>query len=242
MKTKTLIVCMVYALLFIHLISSISASNDVSYLNKTINSIPQKWKLLDAGEVIVYDASKVDLVVSGITFKLRNEVNDAEISVDQLAVKPEDIEDFDDVVYTYISINQDNIDDTNLMYMDLTFKVTKSWLAENNRKNEDLVLYVYLDGKWTQLTTRVHALVGIYVLYKATSFNFGNFVVSFKPVIDTKDNLEEEFIEDTKSDIPDISLVKKPILTEEKPRPVPKTESLKSVSVFLFIVILLVYY
>jgi len=233
---------MVYALLFIHLISIISALSDDSSLNLTIKSYPQKWKLLDAEEVIVYDASKVDLAVSEITFKLRNEVNDAEISVDQLAVKPEDIDNLDDVVYTYLSVNQNNIDDANLMYMDLTFKVTKTWLAENNKVNEDLVLYFYLDGQWTQLTTRVHALVDIYVLYKATSFNFGNFAVSFKPVISTKENIEEDITESTKIDVPDISLVKKPKLTEEEPRPVPKTESLKSVSVFLFIVILLVYY
>jgi len=242
MKKKALILGIVSVLLSVILASTISSLGDTTYLNKTIHSIPREWSGLDADKAVKYDASKVDLAVIELNFRLRNEIAEPEMSTAQLATLPAGITSFDGDVYSYLSVDTEKMSDEDLMYMDITFKVQKRWLGENNRANEDIVLYYYLDGEWLPLTTRVHALVDTYVMYKSTSFNFGTFAVSFRQVEKTDSGSDIEAVETTKADAPKISPIKTPKIIVEKPKPAPKTESLRGVSVFLIIVILLIYY
>lgn len=207
----------------------------------TTTSIPKVWSTIKADEESVYDITKVDMAFTEIKFKLVKDVTSAELSVTQLDKKPASVADVTGTAYGYFSINHKNIADDTLKYADLTFKVKKAWLTENNYADTSIVLYRDNGGKWEPLTTRkyIEATDATYVYYKATTFGFSYFVIATKAEEVKKEVKEEaeKAPEEVKEEVKEVEEVK-----EKAPVILPKIEHIWWFILPILVIAAVIYY
>jgi len=83
-------------------------------------------------------------------------------------------------VYSYLEINltaeSQTVADEN-MEINITFKVTKEWIENNNISKKTVTLMRYHNGKWQKLSTTRLNESDIYVYYTATTTGTSTFAV-----------------------------------------------------------------
>ncbi len=80
----------------------------------------------------------------------------------------------------YVQVNTTGISDSQLSSVKLKFKVTKQWLTDNGVTAEDVALWRFSAGKWTELTTTKTAEGETSISYEATSPGLSTFAVATK--------------------------------------------------------------
>jgi len=115
------------------------------------------------------------LDVYKITIEADKNVNDVNVMVEEVA-KPEEIAEAPGIVYAYYNITATNLTDVNVTTT-IEFKVSKSWMADENVEEATIRLCRYDDG-WKALPTSKINEDDAYVYFSAETHGFSIFAIS----------------------------------------------------------------
>lgn len=169
-----------------------------------------------AGRNYTVNVSYPNLSVTELGFGLLQSVKDFSVVVQKISGAPTGIDPAPGKVYSYLNIY---IGLPSAFYGSVTIKfhVDRAWLAEERISENDIALYVYRDGTWVQLPTRIIARDGV-VSYEATSTSFSIFAISTVP---TPTPTATPIITPTLTPTPEITPTPTPTIT---PKPFPGFE------------------
>ena len=87
-------------------------------------------------------------------------------------------------VYNYIEITRSStLKDDTFKDAKVNFKVEKSWLDEKKLSKEQVSLYHYVDGKWSELKTTATSQDGSYAYYSADVPGFSYYAIAQNMVL-----------------------------------------------------------
>jgi len=115
------------------------------------------------------------LDVYKITIEADKNVNDVNVMVEEVA-KPEEIAEAPGTVYAYYNITATNLTDVNVTTT-IEFKVSKSWMADENIEEATIRLCRYDEG-WKALPTSKINEDDVYVYFSAETHGFSIFAIS----------------------------------------------------------------
>ena len=145
-----------------------STSTNTANLNEYINTI------FNPGEKVEFNVSKGNLEIKSIEIKLKNNVTKFVIKINNTG---DTVVGFNGKLYQLVEFNLEGITDENIDGANITFKVNKSWLEENNVSYENIRLFRYHDGEWIELnTTFVKQEDGVYY-FKSFTPGFSYFAI-----------------------------------------------------------------
>jgi len=123
---------------------------------------------------------RVGGIVDSIKLKVKNRVENAVVEVKKLGSlqipKPKGL------VYAYIEINV-SVESNNVESATISFKVSKSWLIENNVNKNEIVLMKYVNEKWITLDTKITGEDEYYVYYEAKTPSFSIYAIATKTAL-----------------------------------------------------------
>ncbi len=129
-----------------------------------------------AGRNYTINVTYPSLAVTEIGFSLLQSVKDFSITVQKISGPPIGVDYAPGKVYGYLNIY---IGLPSAFYSNviIRFNVDRAWLASQGISENDIALYVYRDGSWVQLPTKIVAKNGV-VTYEAASTSFSIFAIS----------------------------------------------------------------
>ena len=128
-------------------------------------------------------ADSFNLSVTNIIIDDKNALHDAKISITQFSTPPSGAPTTLGKAYIYIEIKTENINCSDLNNVKIDFKVSKSWLKDNNFTASDVVLERYYNGNWNELTTNKVSEDAYYVYFESTSPCFSVFAIVGKAAV-----------------------------------------------------------
>lgn len=144
--------------------------------------------------------------VKEIKIKVKNKVKDVIVKVKQLKELPKNITKPPGLVYVCIEINVTTEPDT-VKEGEITFNVSKEWLAENNIDKTTVVLMKYVDGQWIPLETRMIEEDDQYVYYVAKTPTFSIYAITAgKAVISVEEKIPTEVPTETPMKTPVVGM------------------------------------
>lgn len=118
---------------------------------------------------------------SGMDILTTETVNNVKLDVGKMTTAPAEVTTpLEGTVNYYVQVNTTGISDTQLSSVKLRFKVTKAWLTDKGVSADDIVLWRFNSGKWTELTTTKTTEGDTTVSYEATSPGLSTFAVATK--------------------------------------------------------------
>ena len=146
-------------------------------------------KNLTSGTNNVFQSDNTREVVQSITMNLRGNVSGALFVVGELSSRPENVGEVSSSreVYRWLEIT-DNVSDSLVRGADVTFRVSKEWLDDNDINKDDVVLLRYDGGSWDELETDVVSESSDYVVFSAESPGFSFFAVAGTPSVSDDDD------------------------------------------------------
>ncbi|MBL7056443.1 S8 family serine peptidase [Candidatus Woesearchaeota archaeon] len=170
------------------------------------------YALLTKGQNIVMNIGKVSIPFSSISFTTKNQVKDAEVTIE--AISKEDASPrLLDHVHQYLKIDLEKISDADISSAEITFDVNKTWLTKNRLDEKTVVLKRY-NNVWQDLDTKKVSSNSNKITYQAVSPGFSLFAITASK-IEVKEKVESKVIEN-KTEIVE-KVVDVPV-TEEKKR------------------------
>ena len=151
-----------------------SSSSESSVTGDTVKQVDSSFVFSsDPGEINKFEFNE-DNGLTGLELTLSDAVVGAAITVTKTNTKPSSVTDLDTSVYTYIQVDKNELEDSNIQQALMKFKVEKGWL-NNNKGN--VVLSRYNEG-WKKLPTTKADEDSDYVHYEAISPGFSVFAVT----------------------------------------------------------------
>lgn len=181
------------ALLFVLFIASgillsgfVDASRAIMSMNGTLTKsftsiIPESAKTVSEAEL-----SPTDTMLTEITIEVNARAIAPELSVQKHDSRPAGVAaDAPGVVYRYIVMYAENLEDSNIKSATIKFKIEKSWLEHNGLVASYAALYRYAGGVWNKLDTTQLDDDVLYVYYDATTPGFSYFAITASPAAAT---------------------------------------------------------
>ncbi len=189
--------------------------------------------------------------VKELKIKVKKKIEDVIVEVKQLKELPKEITKPPGLVYVCIEIEV-TAEPGTVEEGEITFNVSKEWLAENNIDKNSIVLMKYVDGQWIPLETRIIGEDDQHVYYVAKTPAFSIYAITAGAGKATTTPVEEKTpteietptetpVEEKPSEKKTPAGVKTPIetpVTEEKPS-VEKTPAGKGAPGFEVVVALI---
>jgi len=153
------------------------------------------WGSVEAGKenVMIIDNELIPL--TEFSFVTDKDITNVEITVNSYTEKPSAFEAVplseSSLVYKYIEIVPENIEEGDLTKSEIEFKVPLSWLDENNAEAEDIILLGFEDGEWVEISAGLISKDSVNAYYKVENPGFGSFSVGLKPKAAEKEPVEE---------------------------------------------------
>ncbi len=139
------------------------------------------WTSIKAGESASVSVKNGAIGVTEVSFDVSKIAYGAWVQVKKRDSFPSTVKSFAKKTYRKIEITKSStLKDEILSNRDVFFKVEKTWLSTNNLNKEDVSLYRYVDGEWTELATKVGVDDGTYVRYSAQTPGFSYFLIGEK--------------------------------------------------------------
>jgi PGF-pre-PGF domain-containing protein len=92
--------------------------------------------------------------IENITLHMKNQASNVSIAVLKFDSKPAEVTtNVTGEVYSYLEITAQNIVDSDVDNVAITFKIAKSWISSNNIDVNSVKIQRYNDGTWSILTT-----------------------------------------------------------------------------------------
>ncbi len=124
-----------------------------------------------------------DVPITGLEIAVNSSVSNVQVTVEESATTPTGIAiAAPGETFGYLEITTQNIDDSQIDYVNISFKVEKATMGSTDMSA--IALYRFTNGEWVRLPTQVISEDGTYVYYQATSPGLSVFVIStFSPVV-----------------------------------------------------------
>ena len=139
------------------------------------NSITKIWPLLATG-VANFSIDSSIISVSEIRFNVLSQLNNVQITVNDLGSNASVSKPSDNLVYKYFEINPLNLPSSSFADATIIFIVDKNWLNGNKLSDSDVILLRLNDGKWSALETAKSSGSA----YRATTPGFSTFAIAAK--------------------------------------------------------------
>lgn len=152
-----------------------SGGGTVVNIIKNENEYAHVWGEVIGGLNITVDNPKIPFTY--VSFNLRNKSVDVHFTVDLLGSAPDFIPPLEFFAYKYMKVTAKNLDDANLYYTKLTFRVDDSWLANNSIDRKTILLYRYTQNHWEQLSTNFVNDDLSYSYFTASTQGFSYFAI-----------------------------------------------------------------
>jgi len=152
-----------------------------------------------------------DSSIKEIIISVKNKVGDVKVTAKGLFGKPASVEVVSPgIVYKYVEIISENIEDDVINKLIIKFKIEKQWIRENEVDSEDIVLYRYISkiSSWEELKTVEAGEDKNYVYYESRSGGLSTFAISAERKIEDIKQLVEEVIKEEEQLQPKKMLVK----------------------------------
>lgn len=131
------------------------------------------------GKDAVVEPGTDSVSVSEIRLRVRNRVQNAEVSVKRLDTEPAQLrEAIAKRVYEYLEINKSGIGDSDMGNATISFHVTKMWIAMNSIDMETVRLHRYHNDQWEDLPTVMVSEDDGNVYYSAQTEGFSIFAIA----------------------------------------------------------------
>lgn len=127
-----------------------------------------------------FNINEIPIPVTKLCFITNTELSDVKFNVkrilenDLLVAEPEGL------IYQYFQINTENIEDHHLEKADITFKVTKDWIEQNDLKTYKVILQRYTAG-WNTNKPQIIAEDSLNYYYNAGTPGFSYFAITSMP-------------------------------------------------------------
>ncbi|MBU3905146.1 MAG: PGF-pre-PGF domain-containing protein, partial [Nanoarchaeota archaeon] len=178
--------------------SSTAGSSAGGFVTETTEQTVSITQIL-AGETKTMIFTDTNLGVSSVDITAKNTLNNIELKIGTLSALPSDISIVVGEVYKYLQFTPTKISETDLSTAKIKFKVTNSWLTDNNIDPDTVALNRWIT-RWNKLPTVKTSEDSTYTYYEAETSGFSYFAITgtqfAAPVEDT--TATEEIIEPLK--------------------------------------------
>lgn len=154
-------------------------------LGTSVTKKTYSWVTLTPGEATVMKDFDEKIGIKEIQIEVANEVTNVKITVTKYDSKPAEVSvEKSGDVYQYIHIDANSFGD-NLDKAVIQFKVDKSWVADNLKNPENVVVFKFNEnsGKWEELSTTSAGEDDTYYYYEVEVNSFSYFAISEKSTI-----------------------------------------------------------
>jgi PGF-pre-PGF domain-containing protein len=140
-------------------------------------SATTRFVVVAAGTTANVRVSNKDIPVDTVQIDVAKRVEDFEVTVIKLDDAPTSkLEAGTGTVYSYLKIETDNLDDSDITEARVRFRVTKSWLSTNDYLAEEVVLARLVGSNWQDLETVIVSSSGD-IVFEAKSPGFSTFAI-----------------------------------------------------------------
>ena len=138
----------------------------------------KKIESIEAGENTSVTFEKID--IARIIINANNTIHDAEVTIQQIEKRPENITNISGMPYRYFNITTTNLTATNITNAIIKFKVNKTWINESNIDETTITLNRYSDinNNWSALPTSKIKEDNTSLYFEAETPSFSLFVIS----------------------------------------------------------------
>lgn len=138
----------------------------------------QVWGLLEEGETAELPIENGEIGFTKVEFNAKKKLYTSNMKVIKVAQLPSSIDSYSKPTYKYIEVRTGNLDEKDIENAQISFKVTKSWLSENNLESNKIALFRYVNEQWIKLETTLGEDDGEYVHYTASTPGFSYFAIA----------------------------------------------------------------
>ncbi|MEM7825214.1 MAG: PGF-pre-PGF domain-containing protein [Candidatus Aenigmatarchaeota archaeon] len=176
-----------------------------------VGEITRLFAIASSDSPANWDTSSSNIGVIGITVNVVNTVKNFRLTLSKLSGRPSTIsQDPTNNVYLYLELGKQNIEDANISFVTIRFKVNKTWVFDNNIDVNTISLYRYSNG-WQKLTTTKTNEDNECYYFEAISPGLSTFAVAGEQIVVTTTTLPEVITTTTlPTTIPTTILVKPP--------------------------------
>ncbi|MBU4456908.1 MAG: PGF-pre-PGF domain-containing protein [Nanoarchaeota archaeon] len=143
-------------------------------------SISQLFPFVSPDNPAIMKISNENLRFTEIKVQVFDNLTGVKLVLTKMEALPSDIEQPEGETYIYLQLNKTNILDNNVNKVTIKFKVAKSWLAEKEYGNNDVLLYRHNGKEWSSLTTSMLSEDADYAYYQSLSPGLSIFAISAK--------------------------------------------------------------
>lgn len=125
-----------------------------------------------------------DVGITDLLVNVKNSVSDAKITIKTIDADKDTCEGIlatisaPGISYRELCLEKENIENEDISTVTIKFKVSKTWISENNIDPDTIALYRYSDSSWTKLTTTKTSEDSNYIYFEAESPGLSAFVIS----------------------------------------------------------------
>jgi PGF-pre-PGF domain-containing protein len=144
----------------------------------------ETWVSVNKGETATLNVADAELGITEVSFQLDKTMYGIWLKVSKVTSLPKDVTPFTQKVYKYLEVTKSVVfKEGDFKNAAIEFKVDKAWLTQNKLTAENVVLYRYVGGKWTELKTTVGKDDGKYVKFSAETPGFSYFLIGEKVAV-----------------------------------------------------------
>ena len=133
-----------------------------------------------------------DMAVRKLSIKTKNKVSDAKITITKLQSLPSTVSyEPSAMVYNYLSIEKQNVTDSDFERIIIRFAVTKQWVSDNEIDYRNIRLYRWSNNAWSELTTNYTSNDSTEYFYEASTPGFSTFAIGDNNTISEGQALEQ---------------------------------------------------
>ena len=158
------------------------------------------WSSINAGETATVEVDNGEIGVTEVSFAVKDTTYGAWVKVEKVSSLPSSVKSFGKKTYKNVKITENNVKKALSGNVEVDFKVTKAWLSEQKLSKNNVAMFRYVDGKWTELKTTVGTDDGTYQHYTAETPGFSYFVIGQKEEaapLTAEEIAAEEVVEET---------------------------------------------
>ena len=139
-----------------------------------------------AGATGIFEFTKPNLVVTEIAVTTTATVTLPSLTVSQSSTAPATVAvAAPHIVYSYLTVTKSNITDEAVSEVKIKFKLTKTWIADNNINEATVALQRYAAGEWIKLPTSKVNEDASYSYFEATSTALSVFAITAERLVPT---------------------------------------------------------
>ncbi len=131
---------------------------------------------IEAGETASVTFEKTD--ITRIIINARNTIRNAEVAIQQIEKRPENITNISGIPYRYFNVTTTNLTDSDIANATIKFKVNKTWINASNIDEVTITLSRYCDINWNALPTTKIKEDNASLYFEAETPGFSLFAIS----------------------------------------------------------------